>query len=128
MASASASIGVLAGPITVESGLTVNAGSGKSQGKPGAAGRFAVPVRRFRIQAMNGETIGCEMHGAVRGVVPGDGDIVRVAGRRAEDGHYVVRYLDILASPSGPVVSRFSRRAGMRHVLLRWGAALFGRA
>ncbi len=92
-------------------------------GSPAGAGRFAsarrsggmvggceLTLRRLRVQPLAGGTLACIMFGELTGDEMRHGDVIRVVGRRARDGHCVVRRIQVLASPVGPVISQVKGR------------------
>jgi hypothetical protein len=80
-----------------------------------------VPVRRFPVQVMAGTTVACVLDGELAGDGIVHGDIVRFAGRGTRDGQLMVRRLDVLATPSGPVLRELATRRPVRLVAATWG-------
>ena len=71
---------------------------------------MAVPVRRFRVQAMTGEVHACLLVGDLLGDEVRQGDVVRVRGRRDRHGVLVAKSVEIMTSPSGPVSTTVTAR------------------
>ncbi|MEO3922566.1 hypothetical protein ABGB07_01580 [Micromonosporaceae bacterium B7E4] len=47
--------------------------------------------------------------------------MIRIRGRASRDGHLVLRRVDVLAGPAGPVVSRVTTRRPVGYLLARFG-------
>jgi hypothetical protein len=118
--------GPLASLVLPLAGLAVALGTGwlGSRGRrtagPADAGAGEA-IRRFRVQSVTGEVVACVLRGELSGDEVRHGDMVRVTGRRARDGHVAVRHADVLSAPTGPAVSRVSGRPRPGMLLARWG-------
>ena len=88
----------------------------RAVGRKGAAGGRAsgsehiISVRRFRVQEITGPITACVLRGELDGDEVRHGDIVRVVGRRAKQGHVEARRIEVLSSPTGPLISAVTAR------------------
>jgi hypothetical protein len=103
--------------------ICVNGFSGRGRAHDSRTHDMA--ARRFRLTPMAGwGPVDCVMYGEPRGPGLRHGDLVTVAARRTRKGHYVVRQVEVMASPTGPVVGRVTARPGMRFRVARLAGRL----
>lgn len=110
----------------------LRAGGRGMSGTIGSTSRLSsdVVIRRFRVRSLTNELVACIHRGDLTGDEIRHGDYVMVRGRRTRHGHLVVQHVEILQSPSGPVLSVVRTRAGGRlprlldRVLLAVGVVL----
>lgn len=100
----------------------VSAGARRGMGalRPAPGSGHAVPVHRFRVQAVTGEISACVLVGDLVGAEIRHGDVVRVRGRRTRHGHYQIRRVDVLSSPAGPVIATVTARPATAFLLALW--------
>ncbi|MDP9793143.1 hypothetical protein J2S43_001655 [Catenuloplanes nepalensis] len=73
-------------------------------------------VYRFRVRERAGRSSDHVMYGELTNVPPRPGELVRLSGRRC-----VVRTVEVLAGPDGPVSRRVTARIPIPYRCVRWG-------
>ena len=106
-----ASTGAGAAARGVAAGVRTGARAGSSSGGLTAS----ITVRRFRVKALAGEIVPCVQQGDLVGDEVRHGDYVLLEGRRTRDGHMLLSRVDVLQTPSGPVLAIIRTRSGLGH-------------
>lgn len=73
-----------------------------------------LPARRFQLTLVAGGLVDCVLYGDSQSHDLRHGDIVRVTARRNRTGNYVVHRVEVLATPTGPVVRQVAAGSSMR--------------
>lgn len=99
----------------VAGGVRSGARAGMRAGASSSGLSTSITVRRFRVKAMTGEVVPCVQQGDLIGDEVRHGDYVLLEGRRTRDGHMLLSRVDVLQTPSGPVLSVIRTRSGFGH-------------
>lgn len=90
-----------------------------SQGTAPPPAQPSVPRRTFNLRPLSGGQLACVVEGDLGPVAWRHGDVLRVTGR-LRGGTFVVRRVELLESPNGPVVSIVNGGQGIRAILDEW--------